>query len=62
MLSWIIIAIAIATIFGVINFKDLKNKLLQNYNKILPIAQKKLTEIKSKISSPTNNTQNNDKK
>ena len=61
MLTWIIIAIAIATIFGVINIKELKTKTIELWKEYLPIAQQKITEAKSKAQNQINNVKKKDK-
>ena len=62
MLPWIIIAIVIAVIFGVINFKDLYSRLCSFYNKILPVAQKAIIDTKNKAQTKINNVAKKTKK
>lgn len=48
MFTWIIIAIAIATIFGLVNVEQLKSKALEIWSKFLPLFQKIMCKIKEK--------------
>ena len=48
MLSWIIIAIAVALIFGVVNTTQVRAKGLELINKHSPLIKEKLLELKNK--------------
>ncbi|MBE6452534.1 MAG: hypothetical protein E7012_03480 [Alphaproteobacteria bacterium] len=61
MFTWIIIAIAIATIFGVINLKNIKSQSIEFWNKFLPIAQKTISETKSKAQNQLEKVKKKDK-
>lgn len=48
MITWIIIAVAIAAIFGLVNIEQLKNKTMEAWSKLLPHVQKIISKIKEK--------------
>lgn len=48
MFTWILIAIAIAAIFGIINIEQIKNQALELYHKFQPHLQNILNKIKEK--------------
>lgn len=48
MLTWIIIALAIGVIFGIIDFKNLHLKTKSLYNQLIPIAKKTIADTKNK--------------
>ena len=49
MLTWILIAIIVLALFGVINFDDIRAKLIELWNKYWPVAQKHIKEVQKKI-------------
>lgn len=49
MLTWILIAIIIAALFGVINFEQIREWIILNWKKYWPEAQKLITKAKNKI-------------
>lgn len=61
MLTWIIIAIAIGVIFGVINFKDLHSKIKILWNNLLPMIQKTLNDTKIKAQKKIDTVTKKDK-
>ncbi len=54
MFTWILIVIAIAAIFGLINLDEIKNKITTLYNKYLPEAKKYANQAKEKIENIKN--------
>ena len=49
MLTWILIAVVIAAIFGVINVESLRSKAISLWNQYLPMAKKYAEEAKAKV-------------
>ncbi len=54
MLTWILIAIIIAALFGVINFDQIREWLIKTWKKYWPEAQKLLNQAKEKIEEQKN--------
>lgn len=59
MFTWILIAIVIAAIFGLINLDNLKNKAITLWNKYLPEAKKYANQAKEKIENVKKNKEDN---
>lgn len=59
MFTWILIAIAIAAIFGLINLEELKNKSIALCNRYLPQAKKYVNQAKTKIENAKKNKEDN---
>ncbi|MBE6445704.1 MAG: hypothetical protein E7019_06640 [Alphaproteobacteria bacterium] len=55
MFTWILIALIIAVIFGVINVDNLRNKFIALWNKYLPVAKKYANNAKAKIEEKIQN-------
>ena len=55
MLTWILIAIIVLALFGVINFDDIRAKLIELWNKYWPVAQKHIKEAQKKIEANKKN-------
>lgn len=54
MLTWILIAIIIAALFGVIDFKKIREWLISQWQKYWPEAQKYLNQAKEKVDNLKN--------
>ena len=54
MFTWILIAIIIAALFGLINFDDIRAKLIDLWKKYGPQAQKYIADAKTKIEEKQN--------
>ena len=54
MLTWILIAIIVAALFGVINFDQIREWIISTWKKYLPEAQKLLNRAKEKIEEQKN--------
>ena len=59
MFTWILIIIAVAAIFGLINLDEIKNKSIALWNKYLPEAKKYANQAKTKIENAKKNKDNN---
>ena len=58
MFTWILIAIIIAAIFGLINLDNIKNKTITIWNKYLPEVKKYTNQTKEKIENAKKNKEN----
>lgn len=54
MLTWILIAIIVAALFGLINLDQIREKLIAAWKKYWPEAQKYLDQAKTKIEENKN--------
>lgn len=57
MLTWILIAIIVAALFGVINFDQIREWLIKTWKKYWPEAQKLFNRAKEKIEEQKNKKQ-----
>ena len=54
MLTWILIAIIVAALFGVIDFKQIREWLIKMWRKYFPEAKKLINQAKEKIEEQKN--------
>lgn len=54
MLTWILIAIIVAALFGVIDFKQIREWLISQWRKYSPEAKKLIDQAKEKIEEQKN--------
>ncbi len=55
MLTWILIAIIVAALFGLINFDQIREQIIKTWKKYWPEARKYLDQAKSKIEEKSRN-------
>ena len=55
MLTWILIAIIVAALFGLINFDQIREQIITTWKKYWPEAKKYIDQAKTKIEDKKHN-------